>query len=882
MVKRFLLAVLLALLVAVPASAAYIDMAQSKAGAAIVVDSSVTTSDYIRTPARGFQRLSFTLGSAFAATVYTCETSTYSGTTCSSAATLSTTNPKIDIKTGRRWLVIDVTTAETGTNLSYISIQSNPDNAGAGGGGGVEVVTQADLANPGSQDVIYQVTDATDTSDCATGTPGSATAFCGWNGSAYVAVGVAATGLTNPLAANLDANNKSISNMLALGTRNYYVRTQAQLEAALALCNDVDANGIGADEFTGCGIVAEGGEIAISTTVELCGSGSAATGCNGLRFFGLGGGLQNNTNHYSNSGTVFRWTGAAGGTMFTLGACNNCEFAHFMLEGDNNVTPGNDAAILWDVLAPSSTSTKFETHHIGMSGATSYAIRLPASGQVDESTFHHMALTYNAACYQQRASQSVGIQLGPNFVCTLNTGTGPFMKIDAGSLIVTNSYCGIVAGSSTCLSFGEVANNLVIENSQFEGYGYASPLFIDADSGTYSSVQRISIRNNQFVIDASSTSGVAFDYYGRGTVEWESNNYVATSGTPGLAVTIDVPTGQKLQVATKANTYNQGSEPAFRWLPTIDTEAIVNSPVLAMNGTLLTPCGWWEVGRNTAGTSGEQLYNCESGTWTQQKAAAAISVNGSPAVSTGGDLTSGLWHDIAADANPFNNATLDPIFSNTWATINNVAGIAEQCGFTISGNGSGGFLCEGGTANTTDHYFTFSGVTDSGADAERFIPLSTAGFTVTPGTSQCARFDSSGNLVAATGDCNAAASVTGNLDLGTGTIKGSVPVQATSSTAYTLTTARGDFVMADESGATQIELPALASGSNFCVYSATAQVISLNPNGTETIYLDGASIGAGDELDSPGALGDFVCLLSNGTNWYVIGKAGTWIDGGAT
>jgi len=124
--------------------------------------------------------------------------------------------------------------------------------------------------------------------------------------------------------------------------------------------------------------------------------------------------------------------------------------------------------------------------------------------------------------------------------------------------------------------------------------------------------------------------------------------------------------------------------------------------------------------------------------------------------------------------------------------------------------------------------------------------------------------------------------ISGNIDLGTGTIRGAVDMETTSSTTHALSDAEGQWLFADEAGATQINLPALSSGASVCVYSATAQVISLNPDGAESIFLNGATIGAGDELDSPGALGDFACLLSNGTNWYVLGTDGLWVDGGAS
>jgi len=140
-----------------------------------------------------------------------------------------------------------------------------------------------------------------------------------------------------------------------------------------------------------------------------------------------------------------------------------------------------------------------------------------------------------------------------------------------------------------------------------------------------------------------------------------------------------------------------------------------------------------------------------------------------------------------------------------------------------------------------------------------------------------------GTAVLLSGDTLSATNMTtGSLALGTGTISGGVVIETTGATPYTMGAATGQWIMADEAGAAQIDMPALASGSSFCVYSTTAQVISLNPSGGEHIFLAGATIGAGDELDSPGALGDFVCLLSNGTNWYVLGLSGVWVDGGPT
>lgn len=132
-----LLAFLAVLLVAGPALAANFDMLQSqdRAGYRFSATSAQTTSDYIVAPARYRNVLSFTKGSAFAATVYACEFKDYAVATCGTAeTTLSTTTDEVEVLTAKPWLVFDITTAETGSNVSYLSIASNANNAGMGGG----------------------------------------------------------------------------------------------------------------------------------------------------------------------------------------------------------------------------------------------------------------------------------------------------------------------------------------------------------------------------------------------------------------------------------------------------------------------------------------------------------------------------------------------------------------------------------------------------------------------------------------------------------------------------------------------------------------------------------------------------------------------------
>ena len=65
-------------------------------------------------------------------------------------------------------------------------------------------------------------------------------------------------------------------------------------------------------------------------------------------------------------------------------------------------------------------------------------------------------------------------------------------------------------------------------------------------------------------------------------------------------------------------------------------------------------------------------------------------------------------------------------------------------------------------------------------------------------------------------------------------------------------------------------------------YDIAGGVITVDPlDGTDTIYLDGVTVGAGDAIDSPGIVGNFICLVAiDDTRWVTAGRSGTWTDGG--
>ena len=138
-VKRRMIALLglLLLLLATSAKAEYYSMERMSgdSGYRSVLYETVTASDYLVAPAFGFMRFSFTQGSTFGATVYGCETGTYNAATCTSLVVLSASDADIEVTTGKPWIVIDVTTAETASFVSYISFRGHITSAGSGGSG---------------------------------------------------------------------------------------------------------------------------------------------------------------------------------------------------------------------------------------------------------------------------------------------------------------------------------------------------------------------------------------------------------------------------------------------------------------------------------------------------------------------------------------------------------------------------------------------------------------------------------------------------------------------------------------------------------------------------------------------------------------------------
>jgi len=88
----------------------------------------------------------------------------------------------------------------------------------------------------------------------------------------------------------------------------------------------------------------------------------------------------------------------------------------------------------------------------------------------------------------------------------------------------------------------------------------------------------------------------------------------------------------------------------------------------------------------------------------------------------------------------------------------------------------------------------------------------------------------------------------------------------------------------DATAACIIDLPSVAlciEGANLTVMVTTAFVVSLNPDNSDRIVLNGTSLDDGDQIDSPGAAGNMVTIHRDSEDgWTTLGRAGVWVDGG--
>jgi hypothetical protein len=79
-------------------------------------------------------------------------------------------------------------------------------------------------------------------------------------------------------------------------------------------------------------------------------------------------------------------------------------------------------------------------------------------------------------------------------------------------------------------------------------------------------------------------------------------------------------------------------------------------------------------------------------------------------------------------------------------------------------------------------------------------------------------------------------------------------------------------------GAATITVPAVAAGASFTVITIGAVAVSVDPNASDLIYLDGTALSDGDKITNTSTAGDIAVLTYyDGTGWHA--STNSWTDG---
>jgi len=111
-----------------------------------------------------------------------------------------------------------------------------------------------------------------------------------------------------------------------------------------------------------------------------------------------------------------------------------------------------------------------------------------------------------------------------------------------------------------------------------------------------------------------------------------------------------------------------------------------------------------------------------------------------------------------------------------------------------------------------------------------------------------------------------------------GKIASSIPI-ITSAIGITLSAdeVKGTVVLATD--AITINLPVAKEGDLVTIYSVGSTLITVNPDNSDKIVLDGTALSNGQAILSGSLAGDFITLVGYTDGWIQIGKSGAWTAG---
>jgi len=117
----------------------------------------------------------------------------------------------------------------------------------------------------------------------------------------------------------------------------------------------------------------------------------------------------------------------------------------------------------------------------------------------------------------------------------------------------------------------------------------------------------------------------------------------------------------------------------------------------------------------------------------------------------------------------------------------------------------------------------------------------------------------------------------------TGAIIGESSITLHTDATVTLTAVqcRNGYHYNNDAGVIDFDLPTAEAGLTVLIGANATGVITIDAAAGDIIVLDGTALDAADAIDSPGARGDFIVLQAlDATTWMMLGRSGTWVDGG--
>ena len=95
----------------------------------------------------------------------------------------------------------------------------------------------------------------------------------------------------------------------------------------------------------------------------------------------------------------------------------------------------------------------------------------------------------------------------------------------------------------------------------------------------------------------------------------------------------------------------------------------------------------------------------------------------------------------------------------------------------------------------------------------------------------------------------------------------------------TLTQCRNGVRLNNDADAVHYDLPNVELGLSVMIYDLKGGVITIDPNLTDVILLNGVTVGAGDTIESSGTIGELITLIGiSDTEWLAIDKPLEWVD----